>query len=253
MDISLKLWTLKEKYTINNLNNMEKIRISEIEQVFKDVFEEEEGVVSSIDTVYEMSKDEKFYKLVISIHGLSTEDTSIIHTKFIFKTDLNKRHILENSFLYLYDINCVYHKIDFLNILNLKEKIEDIIESKDFGEDLQILSDFIEAPAMFLNYYMRRDNITDYSIFDVKYEPKFKTTPCDKTTFDFKININNNYFMELSIHKIDLVNPDELDTYKFQFKFMDEIETYESDTLKNAHFFIGDHIAKILDRKLKNK
>ena len=135
----------------------------------------------------------------------------------------------------------------------MKKKIEDIIESKNFGEDLQILSDFIEAPAMFLNYYMRRDDITDYSVFDVEYEPKFKTTPCDKTTFDFNININNNYDMELSIHKIDRVDEEELDTYKFQFKFMDEIETFETDTIKNVHFFIGDHIAKILDRKLKNK
>jgi hypothetical protein len=138
-------------------------------------------------------------------------------------------------------------------VVDMKKKIEDIIESKNFGEDLQILSDFIEAPAMFLNYYMRRDDITDYSIFDVEYEPKFKTTPCDKTTFDFNININNNYDMELSIHKIGRVDEEELDTYKFQFKFMDEIETFETDTIKNVHFFIGDHIAKILDRKLKNK
>jgi hypothetical protein len=203
-----------------------------------------------------MSLDEKFYKLVISIHGLSTQDTSIIHTKFIFKTDLDKRNIIDNSFIYLYDINCVYHKMEFTNVVDMKKKIEDIVESKSFGEDLQILSDFIEAPAMFLNYYMRRDKITDYSIFDVEYEPKFKTAPCDKVTFDFKININNNYHMELSIHKIDRPSDDKednVDVYKFQFKFMDEIETFESDTIKNVHFFIGDHIAKILDRKLKNK
>jgi hypothetical protein len=229
------------------------IKISEIEQVFKDVFVEEEGVVNTVESVYEMSRDEDFYKLVISIHGLSTEDTSIIHTKFIFKTDLDKRNIVDNSFIYLYDINCVYHKIEFTNVVDMKKKIEDIIESKNFGEDLQILSDFIEAPSMFLNYYMRRSNITDYSIFDVEYEPKFKTTPCDKTTFDFKININNNYHMDMSIHKVDKIDEEELDTYKFQFKFMDEIETFESDTIKNVHFFIGDHIAKILDRKLKNK
>lgn len=229
------------------------IKISEIEQVFKDVFEKEEGVVNTVESIYEMSNDEDFYKLVISIHGLSTEDTSIIHTKFIFKTDLDKRHLIEKSFIYLYDINCVYHKNEFTSVVDMKKKIEDIIESKNFGEDLQILSDFIEAPAMFLNYYMRRDNITDYSIFDVEYEPKFKTTPCDKTTFDFKININNNYHMELSIHKIDRHDKEDVDTYKFQFKFMDEIETFESDTIKNVHFFIGDHIAKILDRKLKNK
>lgn len=229
------------------------IKISEIEQVFKDVFAEEEGVVNTVESVYEMSRDEEFYKLVISIHGLSTQDTSIIHTKFIFKTDLDKRNIIDNSFIYLYDINCIYHKIEFTNVVDMKKKIEDIIESSNFGEDLQILSDFIEAPAMFLNYYMRRDNITDYSIFDVEYEPKFKTTPCDKTTFDFKININNNYDMEMSIHKVDRIDEEELDTYKFQFKFMDEIETFETDTIKNVHFFIGDHIAKILDRKLKNK
>ena len=62
--------------------------------------------------------------------------------------------------------------------------------------------------------------------------------------------------MRLSIHKIDRPSDDKednVDTYKFQFKFMDEIETFESDTIKNVHFFIGDHIAKILDKKLKNK
>ena len=229
------------------------IKISEIEQIFKDIFEEEEGVVNTVESVYEMSSEEDFYKLVISIHGLAVQDVSIIHTKFIFKADLDKRNIIENSFIYLYDLNCVYHKIEFSNVVDMKKKIEDIIESNNFGEDLQILSDFIEAPSMFLNYYMRRAKITDYSIFDVEYEPKFKTTPCDKTTFDFKININNNYNMELSIQKIDRTDREELDTYKFQFKFMDEIETIETDTLKNVHFFIGDNIAAILDKKLKNK
>lgn len=230
-----------------------KIKIAEIEQVFKDIFDEEGGMVNSVDTVYEMSPEEDFLKLVISIHGLTLEDTSIIHTKFIFKTDLEKREIIESSFIYLYDINCVYHKIEFSTIIDLKKKIEDIVESKNFGEDLQILSDFIEAPAMFLNYYMKRAKITDYSIFDVEYEPKFKTTPCDKTTFDFKININDNYDMELSISKIDAEEKDEKDIYRYQFRFMDEIETVEADTLKNLHFFIGSNIAKLLDRKLKNK
>lgn len=230
-----------------------KIKIAEIEQVFKDIFDEEGGMVNSVDTVYEMSPEEDFLKLVISIHGLTLEDTSIIHTKFIFKTDLEKREIIDESFIYLYDINCVYHRIEFSTIIDLKKKIEDIVESKNFGEDLQILSDFIEAPAMFLNYYMKRAKITEYSIFDVEYEPKFKTTPCDKTTFDFKININDNYDMELSISKIDAEEKDEKDIYRYQFRFMDEIETVEADTLKNLHFFIGSNIAKLLDRKLKNK
>jgi hypothetical protein len=229
------------------------IKISEIQDLVREVFEDEDGLANSVDSVYELSPDEDFYKLVISIQGLETEDVSIIHTKFIFKVDLGKNHLIENSFIYLYDINCVYHKIEFDNILDLKTEIEDIIESNNFGQDIQILSDFIEAPAMFLNYYMRRAKITEYSVFDVEYQPKFKTQPCDKTTFDFKININNNYNMELTVYKIDRDGKDETDTYKFQFKFMDEIETFESDTLKNLHYFIGDHIAKMLDKKLKNK
>ena len=226
------------------------IKISEIEKIFKEVFEEEEGKVSSVDTVYELSDDEKFYKLVISIHNLSTKDVSIIHTKFIFKTDLQKRNVIEDSFIYLFDINCIYHKIDFTNQIDLRKKIEDIIESNDFGQDIQILSDFIEAPAMFLNYYMRRSKITDYSVFDVEYEPKFKTQPCENTTFDFKININDNYDFELSISKQDSESKGEPDIYKFQFKFLDEYKTVENDTLTNIHFTIGSNIAKILDEKL---
>jgi len=231
------------------------IKISEIEAVFNEIFSEEEGLVNSVDTVYEKSGDD-FLKLIISIQGLTAEDISIIHTKFIFKVDTDKRKLIENSFIYLYDINCVYHKIEFENIVDLKTKIEDIIESNNFGEDLQILSDFIEAPSMFLNYYMRRAKITDYSIFDVEYSPKFKTVSCDKTTFDFKININNNYDMELSIQKVESEkdsDEEQPDIFRFQFRFMDEIETIETDTLKNFHFFIGSNIAKILDRKLKNK
>lgn len=230
---------------------MTNIKISEIENIFKEIFDEEEGKVSSVETVYEMSEDEDYYKLVISIHNLSMGDTLIIHTKFIFKTDLKKQFLTDSSFIYLYDINCVYHKVDFENIIDLKKKIEDIIESNNFGLDIQILSDFIEAPAMFLNYYLKRSKITDYSIFDVKYDPKFKTVPCNQVTFDFDINVNNNYTIGLSIRKIDRKEDEDYDTYKFHFNFLDSNETIEAETLKNIHFTIGSSIAKILDDKLK--
>lgn len=228
-----------------------KTKISEIESAFKEIFEEEDGKVSSVESVYELSDNEEFYKLVISVHNLSTTDTLIIHTKFIFKTDLEKINLIDNSFIYLYDINCVYQKVEFKNIIELKNKVEDIIESNDFGSDIQILSDFIEAPAMFLNYYMKRAKITDYSIFEVIYNPKFKTTPCDKVTFDFEVNINNNYRIFLSISKKERSKEENFDTYKFQFRFLDEYDTVESDTLQNIHFMIGSNIAKILDEKLK--
>jgi hypothetical protein len=230
---------------------MANIRLTEIEEAFKEIFDEEDGKVTSVETVYELSDDEKFYKMVVSIHGLSMGDTLIIHTKFIFKADLQKQHLTDNSFIYLYDINCVYHKEDFDSVIDMKKKIEDVIESNNFGQDLQILSDFIEAPAMFINYYLKRSKITDYSVFDVRYNPKFKTVPCSQLTFDFDININNNYDIKLSIQKIDRKDDDEYDTYKFYFSFLGESKTFESETLKNVHFFIGSSIAKILEDKLK--
>jgi len=227
------------------------IRISELEQTIDELFSEEDGKVGSVESVYELSKNEDFYKLVISIQNLMTENTILIHTKFIFKCDLEKKEIIDNSFIYLFDINCVYNKVDFKNIIDLKKKLEDIIDSNDFGEDLQILSDFIEAPAMFLNYYMKRSKITDYSIYDVKYNPKFKTMPCDKVTFDFEINVNNNYDIDLSISKKEKDDDESTDVYIFQFKFLEEYKTSESDSLKNIHYTIGSNLAKLLDEKLK--
>ena len=227
------------------------ITTKDLETTFKEIFEAERGLVQSIETVFELSRDKSFYKLVISIHGLSIEDTLIIHTKFIFKTNLEKNKLVENSFIYLYDINCEYHKVDFRNIIDLRKKIEDIIESNEFGTDLQILSDFIEAPSMFLNYYLKRSRITNYSIYDVKYDPKFKTLPCSQITFDFKINVNNAYDISVSIQKKEKEEVDDIVRYKFRFQFLDKIFNRETDTLTNIHFFIGSNIAKTLDKMIK--
>ena len=57
----------------------------------------------------------------------------------------------------------------------------------------------------------------------------------------------------MSVWKIEAEKKGDIDKYKFQFRFMDEIKTIETDTLTNIHYFIGSNIAKLLDRKLKNK
>ena len=64
--------------------------------------------------------------------------------------------------------------------------------------------------------------------------------------------MNNNYKIEVSIYKIDRSSDEEEnDTYRYQFKFMDDLETIETDTIRNIHFTIGSNIARILDKKLK--
>jgi hypothetical protein len=222
------------------------IKISEVEETFKKILED--AKVQSVDSVYEVPEDADFHKLVISMHEVSMGDVGIIHTKFIFKVNTERTELLENSFIYLYDLNCNYHKVNFKDISQLENKIKDILESNDFGDDINILSDFLEAPAMFLSYYMKRAGITEYSIFDVKYSPKFKHVPCNEITFDFKVSVNNSYNIDVSIKKIDIA--DEAPSYKFTFKFLDNIETIDTDTLTNIHFRIGSGIADTLDKYL---
>ena len=221
----------------------------EIETAFREIFREDEGIVKSVETVYEKDENGGF-KLVISIHGLSVEDTIIIHTKFIFRVDDQKSKLTENMFTYLYDVNCIYHEIEFNNIIDMKNKIGKIIDSNDFGEDLQLLSDFIEAPATFLNHYLRQSKITDYSIFSVIYDPKFKIVPCYELTFDFDININDNYTISLVIKKTDRKDTEDIDKYSLRLKLLDISITEDVDTLLNLHATIGSAIAKIIDKKL---
>jgi len=228
------------------------MKISEIKTLFKEVFEDEKGLIKTVDSVYEKSKDEDFLKLIISIHDLRVQDTLIIHTKFIFKTDLEKNNILENSFLYLYDINCIYHTIEFKDAFDLENKIKKIIDSNKFGKDIQTLSEFIDTPGLLISHYFEQNNIENYSIGNVVYEPKFKVKPCNETTFDFDINVvsgDSEYDFSLCISKHK--NVDDKIFYRFRFRLLDKSETIDVDKLLNIHFLIGHKIVDMLNTLLK--
>lgn len=220
--------------------------IDTVQNILSDIFNEKNCYTTNYDVTYEKSYKD-YYKLVITIHNLLYNDANIIHTKFIFKVNKDKTELLDNSFLYLFDINCIYHKIDFENDKDLKDKLLHIIQTSDFGTDIRILSDFIGSPAMFLNYYMRENNITEYSVFDVIYNPKFKHVPCMDITFDFDISINDDYNIEVSIKKI----VDKETSYNFTFKMKNIIKTIHVSSLNNIHFTIGSNIAIILQDILK--
>lgn len=227
------------------------MKISEIENIFKELFQDEKGLVKTVETVYEHSEG-KFLKLVISIHDLRVQDTLIIHTKFIFKTDLDKKNIVENSFIYLYDINCVYHTIEFKDSFDLKSKVKKIVDSNDFGKDIQTLSEFIDTPGVLISRYLQKNNVVDYSVGFVDYEPKFKVKPCSETTFDFKINMmheNNSYDIYLCVSK--LKDSTDKIKYRFRFRLLDKSETVEVDELININTLIGNKIVEMLDKILK--
>ena len=211
------------------------IKISEIDELFKSVFTE--GRFLTYKNVYE--KHDNYYNLVISIHSLLLEETFVIHTKFIFKTNLEKTEINGNYFTYLYDINCNYHKELFKSVNELEYKLKRIIKTNNFGRDLQLLSDFVESPALLLNHYLKTSDRLDYTVFDVIYEPKFKITKCEDLRFDFVISVNDTYDVKLSIKKVKL---DETNDYEFSFSFLDELLNIKSDVLKNIHFTIGEEL-----------
>lgn len=228
------------------------MKVFEIEDIFKEVFKEEEGLVKTVDSVYEKSDDGKFFKLVISIHDLRIQDTLVIHTKFIFKTDLDKNNLIENSFLYLYDINCIYREINFETPLNLEESIKDIIDSNKFGKDIQLLSEFIATPGVLLSHYLRHNKITNYSVYNANYDPKFKTAPCNEVTFDFNIDMQANgsdYEFSVIISKEKDVNKNTF--YRFIFKLLDKVETIDVDDLTKLHYTIGSKIVDMLNDILK--
>ena len=83
---------------------MAKVRLADVEDLIREIFEEGDGKVSSVDSTYEKI-DEETNKLVISMHHVSMGETIVMHTKFIFKTDKQKSWVIEDSFIYLYDIN----------------------------------------------------------------------------------------------------------------------------------------------------
>tara|TARA_R110000772_G_scaffold49196_1_gene113274 strand:- start:1 stop:681 length:681 start_codon:yes stop_codon:yes gene_type:complete len=225
------------------------ISLKQIDSDLKTVFDDTR--VQSIDTVYELSKDEQYYKLVFSIHNLDveledTKNTIILHTKFIFRTNMTKSSLSENSFWYLKDINCKYVKIDFESNSDLVDKLQEIVNENSFGEDIKALSHFIsEAPSSSINDYLHKNNSDEFSVTNVMYNPSQKMVPCKDVTFDFNMDMNNGeYDIKLSIKK-------ERGSYKFFYYVNNEIEEVESDFLGPLPQLIGDHLQYIYSKIIK--
>jgi len=216
------------------------LTLKEVDKIIKEVFDESK--VRGVDTVYEKA-DGDFYKLVISLHGLTFEDTIIVHTKIIFKTNLEKTALIENSFIYLYDIKCVYKQIKFEGEDDLKNRLIDVINSNLFGNDLQNLSEFMEQPATRINHYLKQKGVEDFSVYTVEYDPKFKMAPCEEMKFDFAINVNDKHDFQLSIDKKE-------DSFKLSFKLMDEIESIDVKSMSNISMVVSDQLMEMLEKRV---
>lgn len=175
------------------------ISLKEIETVINNVFSETK--VSSVSTLYETEGKE--HKFIITINNLFYEETNIIHTKFVFYTDENKRGLEKNHFHYQYDINCNYKQVDFTDISDLETKMKDIIDNRKFGRDIKILSDLSVTLATDVNKLLEAKDITSISIYTITYKPIVDAVPCDSLTFHFDINIDDTRFIKMIIKKVD--------------------------------------------------
>jgi len=224
------------------------LSLKQVDTTLKTVFDDTR--VQMLDTVYELSNDEKFYKLVFSVHSLDVEkeddiNTIIAHTKFIFRTNLEKKELIEKSFWYLKDINCVYVKVEFEDDEGLIDGLQRIINEDNFGEDLKNLSHFIsEAPSSSINDFLSKSNVEDFSVTNITYDPKVKMAPCGDTTFDFDIDLNNSEIkIKLSIKKEDEFN--------FYYYIEDDIEELSSDSIEQLPQLIGDHLMFIYKKYIQ--
>ena len=122
-----------------NENKQSVIGLSEVEKVFKTVFDETK--VSSVKTLYDVDEEKGETKLIISINDLFFGDTCILYTKFIFVVDDNKSKLKKHKFSYLYDINCDFKEVSFNDSTELETELNKILENKLFGDDIKKLSE----------------------------------------------------------------------------------------------------------------
>lgn len=221
------------------------LTLNQVDEVMREVFSD--TLVKSVDTVYEKSSNGDYYKLVFSIHGIELDDTIIIHTKFIFPTNKEKTGLINNKFSYLKNLGCRYEYVEFEqdNMEDLKESLLEILDTNDFDEDLRDLSDFLSGgPDARINNYLYTREIESFSVHEVKYDPKFKMSPCSQTSFDFDLNINNTYTVNISLQRNDPYKSES--TFDLTFK-MNDIKTITIESIQNIAEIIGQQLINIFD------
>jgi hypothetical protein len=207
------------------------ITIEEVETTIKEIFGESD--ILNTTSIYEKIPNEpEKLKLVIFFNKIFGEQDAIIYTKLIFVTDIDKINILNNSFLYLFDINCQYNNVEFEDIDELAEKLKNIITNQKFGKDIKILSEFIEKPSFLVNEWLTKNKINNFSVNSIKYNPKNHIIPCKSLVFTFDINVNNTV-IELNISKIN-------DIFIYSFIINKKNITIEKRNMNTLIETIGD-------------
>lgn len=208
------------------------ILLSDLEQNIDKIFNTSK--VLSVNSVWEKSNNSSDWKLVIFLNKILYDDIYVIYTKLIFIADENKTKLTKNFFSYLYDINCEWVRVDFDDLDDAMLKIKNIFEEKNFGKDIKVLSEFMKSPAVLINEWLGKNEISDISVTGFNYEPKVKILPCKSLFFSFAIDLSNNTEIGLEIKK------ENEHKYFFKFQILDNYYTVEQENLNNLVSVIGE-------------
>lgn len=203
------------------------ISLADVENIIKAVFSDMK--VASVKTLYERDEETQELKLIVSINNLFYDKTDILHTKFVFMVDDDKTKLAKDVFYYLYDINCVWKSVDIDGMVDLEQSITDIILDRKFGKDIKELSDINVSMAFDVNEWLKRNDVSNVSVFNVSYEPIVDNMPCDSLSFTFKMNINDKREITIRLQKTDD------NSYKVSFK---ENEWFYDITISDIGAFV---------------
>lgn len=204
------------------------ISIKEIDDAIREIFDDNEAL--NVETVYE--KEGENYKLILFFHKLYMNEANVLYTKLMFLVDGEKTNLLKNSFMYLYDINCIYRNVEFSDLNEFKEKLTDIFKKEKFGIDIKILSKFMDYPATLINDWLYDNTENVFSVSSIKYSPKVTIIPCKYLSFDFKIEVNN---VEIGFTLVK----DGKNDYRYEFVFPEGTEKVSKPNLKDFVSTIG--------------
>lgn len=180
-------------------------------KVLKRIFDSEKAI--SAKSVWE--KTSKGYKYVLTAHGLLSGNKPILLSKFILWTDENKQELSSNNLTWLYDVNCVYRSKSFTDESSLETVLKGILTEYQFGHHLRKLSEItLMGAASKMNNHFASIGIKNISVYSLVYQPLHTVKPCEATTFDYKLSINEQDMLltvrrDNEAWKIDVVLGDE--------------------------------------------
>lgn len=222
------------EYITEKLDMSIKISIEDINNLIKKLFNKDK--ISYIKTIYEWDDDKDCYKLVIILNNLFYNETNIFYTKLIFFVNKEKTFLVKNELSYLYEINCKFKHIVFKSLEDLELLIANIFSNRKFGKDIKYISDFLISPASIINEWLKQNDVLNFSIYNVEFNPDIKVIPCKSLYFTFNINIDDKNIVIIKLFKRKLEFEHK---YLLEFNINDNIIKDDIDNIEALVQIIG--------------